>query len=161
MMMDRRDFLGLAGAGAAGVIWNPTATAGGGSINRQRLVRRHNPVVSTIDPFSALSIGNGEFAFTADITGLQTFPALYEKEFPLCTASHWGWHTEPIPAGLRPEDIRYSNYDTYGRAVGYVTDAKGQETLFNWLRQNPHRLHLGRLGLKLSRGDGSPAEPAI
>lgn len=159
MIFNRRDFFRMTGLGAAGAILPPAVTAGE-KIDRQALVRRHNPVVTgKIDPFSALSVGNGEIAFTADWTGLQTFPEIYEKEFPLCTASHWGWHTEPIPAGLRPEDIRHTNYDTYGRAVGYVTDAKGQEALFNWLRQNPHRLHLGRIGLKLIRSDGSPARP--
>jgi protein-glucosylgalactosylhydroxylysine glucosidase len=160
MFFNRRDFLSLAGAGAANMIRPESPFPRSESIDRRSLVRRHNPVVTAADPFSALSIGNGEIAFTADFTGLQTFPSLYEKEFPLCTASHWGWHTEPIPAGLRRDDLRYSNYDTYGRAVGYATDAKGQEPLFNWLRQNPHRLHLGRIGFSLTRTDGAAAEPA-
>jgi protein-glucosylgalactosylhydroxylysine glucosidase len=128
-------------------------------LDRRSLVRRHNPVVTRMDPFSALSVGNGEFAFTADMTGLQTFTAECDKQFPLCTASHWAWHSNPMPAGLRREDFRYKNYDTHGRPVGYATDAKGQETLFNWLRQNPHRLHLGCIGLALQKGTGAPAKP--
>ncbi|MHC4646991.1 MAG: hypothetical protein ACYTBJ_15960, partial [Planctomycetota bacterium] len=43
-------------------------------IDRYALVSRHNPVIRKPDPLSPLSVGNGEFAFTADITGLQTFP---------------------------------------------------------------------------------------
>jgi hypothetical protein len=64
-----------------------------------------------------------------------------------------------MPSGLYREDFRYKNYDTYGRPVGYATDAKGQEPLFYWLRQNPHRLHLGRIGFILKRSDGTPAKP--
>ncbi len=52
-------------------------------------------------------------------------------------------------------NFRYEIYDTYGRKVGYATSSRGQETLFNWMRQNPHRLHLGRIGLELLKPDGS------
>ena len=71
------------------------------SIDRRALVRRHNPAIQQADPFSALTVGNGSFAFTADVTGLQTFNEEYRKQFPLCTSAHWGWHTTPAPAGLR------------------------------------------------------------
>jgi len=100
------------------------------SIDRKSLVQRHNPVVNKADPFSALSIGNGEFAFTSDITGLQTFLDEYHTDFPLCTASHWGWHTTPA-SGLDPINFRYEMYDTYGRKVGYATSPRGQEPLYN------------------------------
>ena len=90
-----------------------------------------------------MSLGNGEFAFTADITGLQTFSDQYEKTMPLCTMSQWGWHTMPLPAGLDPKALRLTQYDTHGRAVGYHTSSEGQTELFNWLRENPHRLNLG------------------
>jgi len=129
------------------------------SIDRTSVVRRHNPQVQAFDPFAALSIGNGEFAFTADVTGLQTFPEVYEQKFPLCTASHWGWHSHTLPDDLKVEDFRYENYDTHGRRVPYATSKTGQERLFNWLRENPHRLHLGRIGLELTKTDGSPVTP--
>jgi hypothetical protein len=93
-----------------------------GPIDRKSLVQSFNPLVVKVDPFSALSVGNGEFAFTADITGLQTFLEDYHTDFPLCTASHWGWHTSPMPAGVNPADFRYQNFDTYGRPVGYATE---------------------------------------
>ena len=129
-------------------------------IDRKAVVTRHNPLVTGFDPFSPLSVGNGEFAFTADATGLQTFPEVYADRFPLCTVAHWGWHSEPMPDGLRAEDVRYTDYDTYGRPVGYLTDRTGQEALFDHLRQNPHRLHLGRIGFVLAKADGAPAAPA-
>lgn len=59
-------------------------------MEREQIVWRHNPEFDRLDPLSPLSVGNGEFAFTADITGLQTFPEQYEV--PLGTQSNWGWH---------------------------------------------------------------------
>src|SRR6185503_17776115 len=123
------------------------------TINRVALVRRHNPSASKLDPLSPLSLGNGEFAFTADITGLQTLPQSYENAMPLCTMSQWGWHTKPPTADLDGKRLRLTQYDTYGRLVGYQTSSEGQTELYNWLRENPHRLHLGQLGLRLSNGD--------
>ena len=43
-------------------------------LDLRALVRRHNVTLSTPDPLTPLSVGNSEFAFTADITGLQTYP---------------------------------------------------------------------------------------
>jgi hypothetical protein len=116
-------------------------------IDRAAVVSRHNPVVRTFDARSPLSVGNGEFAFTADATGLQTFPHLYDARMPLCTMSQWGWHTAP---GRPPGELRLADFDTYGRKVAYPTASAGQEELFNWLRENPHRLHLGRIGLDIA-----------
>lgn len=121
-----------------------------GAINRAALVRRHNPVARGLDPLSPLSIGNGEFAFTADITGLQTLAAAHEDAMPLCTMSQWGWHTQPAPAGLDKQKLRLAQYDTHGRQVGYQTSSQGQTELFNWLRENPHRLHLGQISFCLN-----------
>ena len=118
-----------------------------GPINRVSLVRRHNPINIQIDPLSALSLGNGRFAFTADVTGLQTLEQEYEKTMPLCTMSEWGWHTIPKPTQLANTELRLKQYETHGRMVGYHTSSEGQTELFNWLRENPHRLHLGRIAL--------------
>lgn len=140
----RRGFL-AAPACATSVRGVPTANP----INRRARVRRHNPVLRAINPRSPLSVGNGELAFTADATGLQSIAPLYERTVPLCTQSQWGWHSFPIPDGLAPDQLKLEPFDTYGRAVGYKTSAKGQERLFNWLRENPHRLNLARIGLEL------------
>ena len=135
--MTRRELLALAGtAPIAGAVTVP--------IDRRAVVRRNNPLIRKIDPLSPLSVGNGEFAFTADVTGLQTFPRRYEKDMPLCTQSNWGWHTR----GSRPPgEFRYQPFDAAGRTVGYAVSPAGQKELFNWLRENPHRAHLGRIGL--------------
>ena len=113
------------------------------AIDRRAVVQRHNPSAHSFDARSALSVGNGEFAFTADATGLQTFPALYEKTMPLSTMTQWGWDSTPP----RPEgELRLEEFDTFGRKVGYPTSSAGQKPLFDWLRENPHRLNLGRIG---------------
>jgi hypothetical protein len=117
-------------------------------IDRHALVTRHNVTLTKAVPGSVLQVGNGEFAFGVDLTGLQTTMGN--------TLSHWSWHTFPLPPGQRPEDLRLEEFDTYGRKVGYATSSKGQETLYNWLRENPHRFNLGRLRLLL---DGEP--PAL
>jgi hypothetical protein len=143
----RRAFL-LAAPVAAGL-----ATAATQGLDRHAIVTRHHPMLHDVAPLSPLSVGNGEFAFTADVTGLQSLSDLYESGIPLCTQSQWGWHSFPLPPGVQPSDLRLEMFDTYGRQVGYATTSQGQETLFNWLRENPHRLNLGRLALVL---DGAP-----
>ena len=144
-MPSRRTFLSALVAAAPGL--RSLASTTSDSIDRESLVRRHNPINTHIDPLSALSLGNGSFAFTADVTGLQTLEQEYERTIPLCTMSEWGWHTTPKPAHLVNEQLRLVKYDTHGRTVEYHTSSQGQTELFNWLRENPHKLHLGRIAL--------------
>jgi hypothetical protein len=162
MNLTRRDLLKLSSAAAAATLLSngggglaaPAAATSAPTLDRRTIVRRHNPRVTRLDdPFTALTVGNGEFAFTADATGLQTFPDAYEKAFPLCTTAHWAWHTTPPTSDVRADQFRYKNFGTYGRAVPYATDRTGQEPTFNWLRENPHRMHLGRIGLDLPSRD--------
>ena len=151
-MISRRGF--LQALLATGVL-APRAF-GSSAIDRFALVTRQNPRLTKIDPLSPLSLGNGEFAFTADVTGLQTFPRLYADAVPLCTMSQWGWHTRPLPSSLESQKLRPKFYDTHGRQVGYNTSSEGQTELFNWLRENPHRLHLGHIGLCLGKTEIDP-----
>lgn len=122
-------------------------------INRHALVTRHNPVLRHADPWSPFTLGNGEFAFTADITGLQTFPAFYRESIPLATLSQWAWHSFPNPDRHRLEQT-FENYDTAGRPVPHPTNIRTPAA--EWLRQNPHRLGLARIGFVLEH-DGRPA----
>jgi hypothetical protein len=62
------------------------------SIDRKSVVERHLIVSDKLDLKSPAQVGNGEFAFSVDITGLQTF-------VPFNTMSHWGWHSDPLPIG--------------------------------------------------------------
>jgi hypothetical protein len=113
---------------------------------RRDLVERHNPVLTALNPRSPLTVGNGEFAFTADITGLQTYPQPYETGCPLCTQSQWGWHSFPNPAAYSLEKFRMS-------PGGYPVDPTDQKPAYDWLRENPHRLNLARIGLRLPQGE--------
>ncbi len=62
-------------------------------IDRKALVERHTVINNKFDSLSSLSVGNGRFAFTVDVTGLQSFPDAYAKGVPLGTQSEWGWHS--------------------------------------------------------------------
>ena len=123
-------------------------------IDRASLVSRHNIHLTTVDTSSPLTLGNGRFAFTADITGLQTLATEYEKAVPLCTMSEWGWHTTPRSSHLVGATLRPVLYNSHGRQVGYHTSSEGQTELFNWLRENPHRLNLGRICFFKPSDDG-------
>ena len=155
-MVSRRRFIGSVIGSASACCLGLTKSAAETplsqrkKINRHSLVARHNPHLTKLDPLAPLSLGNGEFAFTADITGLQTFPDEYKGAMPLCTMSQWGWHTQPAPQSIRNKELKLIQYNTHGRSVGYHTSGEGQAELFNWLRENPHRLHLGRIGLHLT-----------
>lgn len=98
------------------------------AIDRRQLVQRHNPTLSAIEPRSPLSVGNGEFAFTADPTGLQTFPKLYDGQMPLCTQSQWGWHTIPNPSGQGASNLKLAGFDTYGRRVAIPPAPKARRS---------------------------------
>ncbi|HEV9035851.1 MAG TPA: glycoside hydrolase family 2 TIM barrel-domain containing protein, partial [Puia sp.] len=120
----------------------------GAKIDRRALVGRHNVINEKVDPLSSLSVGNGKFAFTVDITGLQSFPEAYDKGVPLGTQSEWGWHSWPDSAGYR-----------FGSTLrsGYSIQLKNPAV--DWFRANPHRLQLGNIGFELRKQDGSLAGP--
>jgi len=129
-------------------------------IDRHALVTRHNISLSKPDSLTPLSVGNGEFAFTADISGLQAFPEFHDKGMPLGTQSQWAWHSMPNPEGYELSDV-LEPYQVSGRSVPYASDgnyAKGYSPAATWLRSNPHRLDLGRIGLRLMKPDGSFAD---
>lgn len=166
-MVSRREFLGM--LGTAGIFAslgsctdmaplgrNTGSLPRPGGIDRRTVVRRHDPRVRSADPNAVLSVGNGRFAFNVDCTGLQTLHADY-KVIPLATLSHWGWHSFPVPEGMKLEDLQYRQWDFHGRKVPYATDAgptgSQQNAIFNFLRESPHRLNLGRVGFVL---DGQP-----
>lgn len=136
----------------------PAVTGENQGIDRYKLVTRHNIIHSQIDSLSPLSVGNGEFAFTADITGLQTFPEFYEKGIPLGTMSDWGWHTAPNPQNFQLSDV-YKSYNIHGREINYVhqyripNDRRTEAS--EWLRSNPHRIHLGMIGLEMITEKGA------
>jgi len=142
------------------LVFGCTTNCSADKIDREKLVLRHIVHVNSIDSLSSLSTGNGKFAFTVDFTGLQSFPDLYEKGIPLGSLSEWGWHIFPNKEAYRYEES-LENYNFHDRVVPYAvqgrTKGRNQDAA-NYLRQNPHRLHLGIVGLDFLNKDGSPIE---
>jgi len=128
-------------------------------IDRHALVTRNNVTIEGFDSLASLSVGNGNFAFTTDLTGLQTFYSEYENGVPLGTQSNWGWHTNPNTENYQwSETLKY--WDVQGREVPYrhqIKDDPRKNAACNYFRENPQRLHLGMIGLKLTKSDGTPA----
>ena len=124
------------------------ASSCGSRIDRYALVERNSPHLDAIDTLASLSVGNGRFAFTADVTGLQTFQEQYSLGVPLGTQSQWGWHSFDNPDNLRFEETLKS-YD-FGRGHGELYSCQLKEgrgkAASDWYRVNPHRLHLGVIG---------------
>jgi len=126
-------------------------------IDRKAVVTRHNPIIKTVDPLASLSAGNGDFAFTVDVTGLQTFPNQYSKKIPLGTQSYWGWHSFPntnnytFEEVLKTFDLGHGHLESY--PIEYRENGRKRDAA-NYFRANPHRLHLGMVGLELSDESG-------
>ncbi|HEY0041138.1 MAG TPA: hypothetical protein VGB71_10775, partial [Flavisolibacter sp.] len=128
-------------------------------IDRKALVTRHNVVVTKADTLSSLTVGNGGFAFTVDVTGLQSFPKEYSKGISLGTQSEWGWHSFIDTVGYKREEA-LKTYQVNGRGITYLTqqnDPPRKKEAANWFRQNPHRLQLGNVGFEFVKRDGSIA----
>jgi len=123
-------------------------------IDRYALVERHKVIITKFDAFSPLSVGNGHFVFTADATGLQTFPDAYENGTPLTTMAQWGWHSFKNPKNYKLSDT-FTDVQTGQRKVPYNIIQKSEPA--EWLRSNPHQTSLARIGFVLKKSDGSPA----
>ena len=94
------------------------------SIDRKAVVTRNNPVVTQFDALNSLSVGNGHFAVTVDVTGLQSFPKECENGVPLCAMSDWGWHSFPNTKGLKPEDTQKTMNLGHGHEEVYAVEYK-------------------------------------
>jgi hypothetical protein len=125
-------------------------------INRFEWVSRHNIKLNSIDYQSPLSVGNGEIAYGFDATGMQTLYLPYAKaNTPLCTMSQWGWHRINK---YTEKDLVWTEYQQGDRVVSYASEPqKGNENVYHWLRENPHRFNLARIGL-LFKGETIEAE---
>ncbi|KAI0365991.1 hypothetical protein BV20DRAFT_982235 [Pilatotrama ljubarskyi] len=111
-------------------------------IDRHALVSRFNPVRDASSASTPMQVGNGHFAFGADVTGLQTF-------LPWATMSDWGWKNDSLPAGTTQADIA-----AYRGVVwdGVQYEFGGPEPMQQWLISNPNRVNLGRVGLLFMEG---------
>ncbi len=132
-------------------------------IDRKAVVNRNNPKVSAVDPLAALTVGNGRFATTVDITGMQTFTEEYKEGVPLCTMSEWGWHSFPnTDSLLHEETMREFHFPHRTHKEVYAVEYKKggrEQKATQYFRINPHRLNLGCIGMKLKNADGTSVKP--
>ncbi|SPB47810.1 unnamed protein product [Aspergillus niger] len=110
------------------------------SIDRAGVVSRFNPCRNASSKSTPMQVGNGDFAFGADITGLQTF-------LPYGILSSWGWHNSSLPANSTPSDFTGLDWWTHDRLVNYDMPNPAEPDISQWLIANPHRINLGRIGL--------------
>ena len=134
-------------------------------IDRQAVVTRNNPVITEASPLASLTVGNGHFATTVDVTGLQSFPFDYEAGVPLTAMSDWGWHKFENTAGLTPEDSEKSFDLGHGHPEVYAVEYKASKgdaarnvAATEYFRVNPHRLNLGVIGLELTNEAHTPLQ---
>ena len=129
------------------------------AIDRQAVVTRHNPLVTEADPLASLSVGNGHFATTVDITGLQSYPFEYGAGVPLNAMSDWGWHSFENTNHLQPSESEKAYDFGHGHPEVYAVEFKKAEDgrhkqATEFFRVNPHRLNLGTIGLSLKDAKG-------
>ncbi len=128
-------------------------------INRGAVVSRNNPLVTEANALASLSVGNGHFATTVDVTGLQSFPFDYEAGVPLTAMSDWGWHSFKNTDGLTEAETQKSFDFGHGHkevyAVEYKKGGGRQQAATSYFRVNPHRLNLGTIGLEFKDKQGN------
>ena len=143
-------------------------------IDRRSVVERHDVVLVAPDAQVPLSIGNGDFGCTVDITGMQTFTAFHDpgrsEGGPVtntCTQTTWGWHEMPNPIGYsladamtayptRRGDVEYP--DQFDMWTMFGVEGDPELAAGTWLHVNPQRLDLGRTGLVLRPAPGAEPE---
>ncbi|KAK4618449.1 hypothetical protein CLAFUR0_11938 [Fulvia fulva] len=112
-------------------------------IDREAVVRSYNPIRYASSNSTPLQVGNGNFAFGADVTGLQTFE-------PFNTLSSWCWHNSSLPTTVNqttPSDFTGLDWWTHGRLVNYDQPNPAESDISQWMISNPQRVNFGRIGL--------------
>ena len=134
-------------------------------IDRRSVIARHDVILSEPDSQIPLTVGNGDFACTVDITGMQTFTTFHDPGSAgersvtnTCTQTTWGWHEMPNPHGhtysdaftLYPTprgDVPYP--DKFDMLAMFGLEVAPEMAAGTWLHTNPQRYDLGRTGLVL------------
>ncbi|KAH6645795.1 Six-hairpin glycosidase-like protein [Truncatella angustata] len=118
-------------------------------IDRRKVVQQFNPCRRASSDTTPLQVGNGNFAFGADITGLQTFN-------PYGTLSTWGWHNFSLPTTpgqTSVDDFTGLDWWSHDRLVNFNQPNPAENDISNWLIQNPQRVNLGSIGFTFDDED--------
>ena len=130
------------------------------SIDREAVLFRNNPIITEADPLASLTVGNGRFATTVDITGMQTYVDDYKNGIPLTAMCDLLWHSFPNTQNLKPSESEKAFDLGHGHQEVYAVEhKKGRAADRNiaateYFRVNPHRLNLGAVGLSLKSANG-------
>ena len=128
-------------------------------IDRHAVVNRNNPIITEANDLASLTVGNGHFAATVDVTGLQSFPFDYGAGVPLNAMSDWGWHKFENTNGLTASesekafDFGHGHQEVYAVEYKKAEDGRHKDAT-EYFRVNPHRLNLGTIGLDLKDTSG-------
>ncbi|KAK3387036.1 Six-hairpin glycosidase-like protein [Podospora didyma] len=116
---------------------------------RRKVVQSFNVRRNASSNSTPLQVGNGNFAFGADVTGLQTFK-------PYGILSTWGWHNFSLPTTpgqTSMEDYTGMQWWTHDRLVTYAQPNPAQNDISSWLIQNPQRTNLANIGFAFGAGN--------
>ena len=114
-------------------------------IDRKVVVEQFNPKRNA-SADTPMQVGNGNFVFSTDVTGLQTF-------LPFNTLSSWGWHNSSLPTTpgqTSISDFTGLQWETHGRLITYDQPNPAEANISQWLIANPHRINLIRIGLSFN-----------
>ncbi|KAI0436057.1 Six-hairpin glycosidase-like protein [Xylaria telfairii] len=113
------------------------------AINRGTIVSRYNIVRTALidNNTTPLQVGNGNFAYNVDNTGMQSF-------LPFNTLSSWAWHNDSLPDKEDINDYHGVVTLTHETNVSYDLPDPNLPAVSQWLIGNPNRINLGRIGLK-------------
>ncbi len=113
-------------------------------------INKYNVINEKMDIDTPLTIGNGNFAFTCDITGLQTFYDKYQTT-PLCTMTNLIWAGQEVDLPLPYQEYQKSSN---GQKILYMSDTKSP--YYQPHRANYFKFDLFKLALL---ADDKPINP--
>ncbi|MDE6441973.1 MAG: hypothetical protein K2L12_04370 [Clostridia bacterium] len=105
----------------------------------KNFIKKFNVVNTFADIKNPLSVGNGNYAFTCDVTGLQTFTKEYDF-IPLCSMSDLIWAEREVTS---PKPYKSYVRAANGGEVKYLSDT--QSPYYNEHRLNAYKFDLFKL----------------
>ena len=117
-------------------------------LDREAIVARHRIRSANLE--QTYPIGNGNFCFNVDGTGLQTFAG--------DVLALWGWCSDPLPEGFSWSDVTPTGTYSKGRLKGPDVWPADKQPLYKWIRNTPFLMNLARV--RFVRADGRPIAPS-